>query len=294
MDIQSYLIRIFKGSFFTKKEQIDMAEEIESHLISSKERYVHEGYTEEEAVQRALQSFGEPNIIRNQLTKELFGLSSRTIIYFVYVGAILFLCSLIGGLILNSFKVHNRIIELFPILLMTFTALSCSLLFTRKNSDRWCLLSIPLLFGIGYLQAYFDLFSNIALRSIDSFQLFENLFFSGALDYDGRSSFIFLGGVALSMQAVLIYAISKNVYISILPFIFSILYTLSHIIIFSLYYLFFEDSFISHVTLSFQAFFLGNTQRIADIAFKLFLSIVIYLFLRLIKKRETKQAIKAV
>ncbi|WP_366291402.1 permease prefix domain 1-containing protein [Paenibacillus sp. AN1007] len=188
MDIQSYLDQVFKRTFLSKRERTDLAEEMAAHLHSSKEHYMNEGCTDEQAATKAIASFGDSITIRTKLTQATYGLSSKLILRFITISFLLYLSSLFTGIILHYYDVHNRAIELFPVVFITLCAMSSALLLTRKNTDRWCLLSVPILFGLGYLQAYLGLFKN-RLGGADSFTLFENLFFSGAYDFSGRSSF---------------------------------------------------------------------------------------------------------
>ncbi|MCK6077074.1 permease prefix domain 1-containing protein [Paenibacillus silvae] len=292
MDIQSYLDQVFKKSFLSRRERSDLAEEMTAHLHSSKEHHMNEGCTEEQATTKAIASFGDPISIRTKLTQETYGLSSKLILQFITISLILYLSSLFTGVALHYYDVHNRVIELFPIAFITLCALSSALLLTRKNIDRWCLLSVPILFGLGYLQAYLGLFKNM-FGGLDSFTLFENLFFSGAYDFSGRSSFMLIGGLILAVQTLILFVISKNIYISLMPFAFSILYTVSHMVIFGSYYLFFGDHFSSSVTNGYNVFAAGNIQRLSDIGVKLVMCLVLFFTLSSLKKLIFKSKLQA-
>ncbi|WP_342553898.1 permease prefix domain 1-containing protein [Paenibacillus sp. FSL R7-0652] len=292
MDIQSYLDQVFKKSFLSKRERSDLAEEMATHLHSSKEHHINEGCTEEEATTKAIASFGDPINIRTKLTQETYGLSSKLILQFIIMSLILYLSSLFTGVALHYYDVHNSVIELFPVAFITLCALSSALLLTRKNTDRWCLLSVPILFGLGYLQAYLGLFKN-RLGGADSFTLFENLFFSGAYDFSERSSFMFIGGLILAVQTLILFIFSKNIYISLMPFVFSILYTVSHMVVFGSYYMFFGDGFSSSVTNGYSVFAIGNIQRLSDIGVKLGMCLVLFFTLSSVKKLILKSKLQA-
>lgn len=292
MDIQSYLEQVFKKSFLSRRERKDLAEEMAAHLHSSKEHYMNEGCTDEQAATKAIASFGDPISIRTQLTQETYGLSSKLILQFIIISSILYMSSLFTGLVLYHYDVHNRVIELFPVVFITLCAMSSALLLTRKNTDRWCLISVPILFGLGYLQAYLGLFKNM-FGGIDSFTLFENLFFSGASDFSGRDSFMLIGGLILTAQTLILFIISKNIYISLMPFAFSILYTVSHMVIFGSYYLFFGDHFSSSVTNGYNIFAAGNIQRLSDIGVKLCMCLVLFFTLSSLKKLIFKSKLQA-
>ncbi|PAF29406.1 permease prefix domain 1-containing protein [Paenibacillus sp. 7516] len=293
MDIQLYLNRVFKNSFLSNKERADWAEEMAAHIHSSKEHYINEGYSSDQATKKALESFGDPISIRSKLTKETFGLSSKVILSLLCTSGFLFIGSLVLGLVANHYGFHNKLIEIFPIILITICALSGALLITRRNVDRWSLLSIPTLFALGYLQAYFGVFKNL-LSKLDSFNLFEHLFFSGAYDFSDRSGFMLIGGCILSVQTLILFVISKNIYISIMPFFFSVMYTMSHMLIFGMYYIFFSDKFNSQVTSGYSIFFAGNVQRFTDIGIKLGMCIVLFFILCAIKKITMKRTVEAV
>lgn len=292
MDIQSYLDQVFKKSFLSKRERSDLAEEMAAHLHSSKEHHINEGCTEEQATTKAIASFGDPISIRTRLTQETYGLSSKLILQFIIMSFILYFSSLFAGLVLHYYDVHNRVIELFPVVFITICALSSALLLTRKNTDRWCLLSVPILFGLGYLQAYLSLFKN-RFGGLDSFTIFESLFFSGAYDFSGRNSFMLIGGLILAVQTLILFVVSKNIYISLMPFAFSILYTVSHMVIFGSYYLFFGDHFSSSVTNGYNVFATGNIQRLSDICVKLAMCLVLFFTLSSLKKLIFKSKLQA-
>lgn len=211
MDIQSYLDQVFKKSFLSKRERSDLAEEMATHLHSSKEHHINEGCTEEEATTKAIASFGDPINIRTKLTQETYGLSSKLILQFIIMSLILYLSSLFTGVALHYYDVHNSVIELFPVAFITLCALSSALLLTRKNTDRWCLLSVPILFGLGYLQAYLGLFKN-RLGGADSFTLFENLFFSGAYDFSERRLHVYWWSDPSSSNTHFVYFQQKYLY----------------------------------------------------------------------------------
>ncbi|SDL73595.1 hypothetical protein SAMN05428961_106319 [Paenibacillus sp. OK060] len=293
MDIQSYLNQVFRNSFLSKKERTDLTEEMAAHLNSSKERYINEGCSSDQATKKALESFGNPISIREKLTKETFGLSSSVILGLICISGFLFVSSLILGIIANHYGIHNRVIELFPVLFITICAICGALLLTRRNIDRLCLVSVPFLFGLGYLQAYLGLFKNM-LGGIESFNLFENLFFSGAYDFSGRSSFMLIGGFIITLQTIAIFILSKNIYISVMPFLFSVMYTISHMLVIGMYYLFLSNGFISQVTNGYNVFVAGNIQRLTDIGIKLGMCIVLFLILNTIKKIIAKRTMETV
>ncbi|MGG0823862.1 permease prefix domain 1-containing protein [Paenibacillus turicensis] len=294
MDFRSYLEQIFKRSLLSKQERVDMSEEMAAHLYLSKDHYINRGYSDENATKKALESFGDPISIRKNLTQQTFGFSSNIIIRLIYSSGLLFIFSILFALVARYYNVHNRIIELFPIVLITVHALSIGLLFTRKNVDRWCLLTTPFLFGMGYLQAYSDPFYKLLekMTGIDSFAMFQKLFFSGTYDYAGRISFMFIGGYFLLFHCLIIFLLSRNIYISIMPFILSIVYTLSHMVIIGSYYKFFGEDFNSKVTRGYRIFIKGNYQRFTDIIIKLAFCILLFFVLTLIKKYRFRKKIR--
>lgn len=143
--------------------------------------------------------------------------------------------------------------------------LSACIVFTRKHVDRLCLLFVPLLFTLGYLQAYFHVMYHYWGEGF-TFTLFEKLFFSGVHHSSDGVEFTLFGALFMVAQALVIFVISKNRYISLLPFVFSALYALVHMPMFSLYYAFFtSDRFSSSVTQGYGVFMEGNVQRLMEI-----------------------------
>lgn len=124
---------------------------------------------------------------------------------------------------------------------------------------------MPLLFTLGYLQAYFHVMYHYWGEGF-TFTLFEKLFFSGVHHSSDGVEFTLFGALFMVAQALVIFVISKNRYISLLPFVFSSLYALVHMLMFSLYYAFFtSDQFSSSVTQGYGVFMEGNVQRLMEI-----------------------------
>ncbi|WP_145321092.1 permease prefix domain 1-containing protein [Paenibacillus xylanexedens] len=278
--IEQYLDKVLRFTFLTKREKAEWREEMAAHLHSSVDYLKREGLSEVEAIESSIQQFGSISELRRTITKETYGFNMKTIIGYALAGLILFIVSLVGGLIANQYVVHNRYIELIPILWITVCALIACLVFTRKRVDRLCLLSVPLFFTLGYLQAYFQVMYYYWGEGF-TFNMFEKLFFSGVFHTSGGIEFTLIAAVFLAAQALIIFVISKNKYISILPFVFSILYTFVHMLMFSLYYACFgSDQFSSSVTQGYSVFLEGNVQRVMEMGMNLAMAALLFVLFK--------------
>ncbi|NEU62833.1 permease prefix domain 1-containing protein [Paenibacillus sp. ALJ109b] len=287
--IERYLDQVLRNTFLTKREKSEWREEMAAHLHSSTDHYRSQGYSEEQAIERSIQRFGSISELRRTVTKETYGFNMRTIIGCALASFILFIVTLVGGLAANQYGVHNRYIEIMPIVLITVSALSICICLTRKRVDRLCLLSLPLLFALGYLQAYFQIFVDYWGEGL-SFTMFEKLFFSGSYDISGRVEVMLIGDLFLFTQTLIIFAISKNRYISILPFVFSTMYTLVHMMMFTLYYTFFtSEQFSSSVTQGYGVFMNGNVQRWMEMGLNLVMGALVLVLLMLWGKWSGKR-----
>jgi hypothetical protein len=292
--ITLFLNRILRHSFLSKREKAEWIEEMSAHLHTSIEHFKTQGFSGDQAIKKSFEQFGSPFELRDKLTKETYGFKSKTILLIASLSFIFFVGSLIGGLVLNWFGIHNRYIEISPVLFITLSVLGMSLFLTRKRMDRICLMFTSLLFAVGYLQAYFHFLVN-SFGDRFAFVMFENLFFSGAYDYSNRFNLMWIGSLFLIGQSIILYLISKNRYISLLPSALSIVYTVTYMIIFKLYYVFFLSAhFMSAVSFGYDRFALGNTQRFIDIALKLVVLIILFVTFNVMEKRMLNQKRKAV
>jgi len=274
--MSQYVSQILKGSYLRRKEQNEWREEMLAHLHASVHDLQQQGVDREQAVTQSIERFGTPEQLRKQLTQETFGITSTWIIRLALISLLYALSSLIGGLLLNQYGVHNRYIELSPILGITGAGISLSLLLTRKRMDRIVAVLAPILFLIGTLQAYFRLF----IYSTDRTEvvLFKNLFFSGV--YDARSASLNWELASVSSMfvcgyALILYLISKNKFVSLLPFVWSIIFAISHMSVIQSYFLFFPK-IISPVVSSYTHFVGGTYSRLFDIAMKIMIMLVLY------------------
>ncbi|MDT9721033.1 permease prefix domain 1-containing protein [Paenibacillus sp. ClWae2A] len=273
--IEQYLDQVLRFTFLTKREKSEWREEMAAHLYSSVDHLKRQGLGETEAIERSIQQFGSISELRKTVTKETYGFNMKMIFGCALAGLLLFIVTLAGGLIANRYGVHNRYIELMPIFWITVCALGACLVFTRKRVDRFCLLSVPLLFTLGYLQAYFQVMYHYWGEGL-TFNMFEKLFFSGVLHTSGGLKSTLIASMFLSAQALGMFAISKNKYISILPFAFSIMYTFVHMLMFSLYYVFFaSEQFSSAVTQGYSVFQDGNMQRVLEMGMSLTMAVAL-------------------
>ncbi|MNY44586.1 hypothetical protein D3C86_1796240 [compost metagenome] len=124
----------------------------------------------------------------------------------------------------------------------------------------------------------------------DQFDLtmFENLFFSGVYDsIGGLTNFSFglmgLGSIFLMIQTLILYLISRNKHIALLPFGLSIVLTVTHMAIFRLYVLI-GSSIPSPVYFGYERFAEGDSARVLDIAFKLLVSLLLFMVIAMIEK----------
>ncbi|OXM15662.1 permease prefix domain 1-containing protein [Paenibacillus herberti] len=283
--VRHYIDRILKQSYLTKREKKLYAEEMETHLHCTVEELLKQGFSSEEAVDKSIRQFGSTEELNDELTKETYGYSGKSIRKASIGLFLLLLCSTTGGLFLSKFGVHNRYVEILPIFFMMMLFLCLSLLLTRKNVDRICLASVPLLFVGGYLQAYFQVFVHAFEGQGFEFTLFQNLFFSGVYDTTGGlSDFSFevmgVGSIGLVIQSIILYSICENRSIALLPFGLSIVLTLLHMVTFRLYALI-GSSINSPVYFGYERLAQGDPARIVDIALKSFVCLLIFIVIGL-------------
>jgi len=292
--MSQYVNQILKGSFLRQKEKDELREEMLAHLHASVHDLEQQGVEHEQAVTQSIERFGTPEQLRKQLTKETFGLTSTWIIRLAAISLLCALLSLIGGVLLNQFGVHNRYIELSPSVGITGAGLSLSLLLTRKRMDRIVVVLAPVLFWIGYLQAYFKLF----IYSTEKIEivLFKNLFFSGA--YDGKNTSLYWELASVSSMfligfALILYLISKNKVVSVLPFAWSIIFAISYMSVIQSYFLFFPK-IISPVVSSYAHFMGGTDSRLLDMVMKLIIMLGVFMVFvameTLIRHRKRRMA----
>ncbi|MGO4699372.1 permease prefix domain 1-containing protein [Paenibacillus sp. 2TAB26] len=294
--VRHYIESILERSYFTKREKRQSAEEMEAHLHCSIQELLEQGFNPEEAIDRSLRQFGSPEELNYRLTKETYGYSGKSIREAGRGLVLLFFCSTAGGLLLSRFGVHNRYIELLPVACVVVLLLCLSLLLTRKNVDRVCLVSVPLLFVSGYLQAYFQVLVHTFVGQ--EFTLFQNLFFSGVFDTTGGlSNFSFVlmgvGSICLAIQSFVLYAICHNRYIALLPFGLSIILTLMHMVTFRLYALI-GSSIRSPVYYGYERFTHGDPGRIVDIALKLSVCLLLFIVFRLFDHYVSQRKVRTV
>jgi hypothetical protein len=222
--LKQYLNRIMKFSFLSKHEKVELKEEMESHLNSSIQLLQQDGFNRNDAIQQAMNNFGNPAQIRKQLTREIYGLSIKTIT----ILSVLFLSFFI-------FIYHMNTGLLSPTLMLAAFIGIVSLLKTRKQIDR---VLIPIAFSpfiLVYLSNVFFPHEKFVwyLSFIVSFWFPMNFF----------------GVIFLTIFGLVLFIFSKNKYIAILPLLFSIAmnlcFLLRHTFIY-IYLSFTDPSIISH------------------------------------------------
>jgi glycopeptide antibiotics resistance protein len=67
-EFNNYINSILSGTTTDSKKRGDIADEVEDHLKLLKQEYIDKGYTEEEAIEMAMKSFGEVKDLRNKYT----------------------------------------------------------------------------------------------------------------------------------------------------------------------------------------------------------------------------------
>ncbi|OCT15822.1 hypothetical protein A8709_09335 [Paenibacillus pectinilyticus] len=275
--ISALLNDILRQSFLSKREKAEWAEEMNAHLLDTVEDLRNKGFSEEQAITIAMKRFGAADEIRERLTTNMYGFKSKSILAFGLAGAILMLISLIGGLVLHRYGIYSRLSELLPIVFGTIMVMSFGLFFTRKGLDRLCLLVTPLLFVMGYMQVYLEFLVHSFGKYFD-FLMFERLFFSGVYDQQYDSTFIWhsfnfsliwIGNGFIAGYAIIIYVICRNRRVAIMPFVWSMVYTLLHMGGIGAFYFYVREQFNSSVTSSYVFFTQGNQYRLLDIGFNL-------------------------
>ncbi|MFD0712792.1 permease prefix domain 1-containing protein [Paenibacillus sp. GCM10027626] len=277
--ISHYVRSILQGSFLRKQEKQELKEEMEAHLHSSIDDLQQMGMTKEEAVKRAIERFGEPDKLRQQVTKETFGLSGDMIMKIAGISLLFALLTFLSGLILNKYGIHNRYIELAPIVGIGAMVMTLSLTLTRKRIDRICLIVSPIFFVVGFLQSYFKFL--VYRRDGFEFMLFE-FHFSSVL-YDKNYGSITFSSLILIGFVFILYLVSRNKYVALMPLAWSIVFTLTHAIVIQTY-LFFYSRLTSPVVSSYAHVLSGNSKRVLDIVLKVAIITILFALFVCIEK----------
>jgi hypothetical protein len=143
-EVETYLNRILKHSFLTRREQAEWKEEMRSHIECSIEDLTSSGYGYVEAERITLRNFGEPNMLRSNLTRQTYGLCVKKIFLLSLGFLLIFLCSFIPSILVD----HTS--PLSPSLPLTGLIGALFLLKTRKRLDRYGIGIALLPFGLIY------------------------------------------------------------------------------------------------------------------------------------------------
>lgn len=202
--VQMLLNQILRNSLLSKSEKKEWMEEMQTHFDSSINSLEEQGYSKEEAIKKAIINFGDPIQIRKQLTKDMYGFTSGTILIWASFFLVMFVYS--------SFLLPDTLSLFESIFLACFIG-TILLIKTRKKIDRVLLPVAYLPFFIAILASYFVPKLGWYLAFISNFWFPMNLF---------GATFLLIFGISL-------YLISKNLYIASLPLLYSIFSNLWHI-----------------------------------------------------------------
>lgn len=87
--VDQYLERVLKQTQSQKDEREEVREELRSHLLEAKNDYMAEGFTDEEAEQKALSDFGEARTIGKNLQEAMYPFQ-RGLLYILGIALIIY------------------------------------------------------------------------------------------------------------------------------------------------------------------------------------------------------------
>ncbi|WP_426453109.1 permease prefix domain 1-containing protein [Paenibacillus sp. S-38] len=148
--IDRYLLSILRGTFLRREEKAEWREEMRTHIACSVEELEAEGLGREDALERTLRQFGDPRMLRRELTRQTYGASLDVLLPV----SVLFL-GWYAYAVVEELQVHY-LGRGIGVVSLTLLAGMLSLLLTRKTADRWAvmltLLPFGLVFGLQKLQ----------------------------------------------------------------------------------------------------------------------------------------------
>lgn len=267
--VRQFLEQILQYSFLSKREKAEWQEEMESHINSSafslKEK---EGMGEEEAVKKAITKFGDPEQLRKQITKEMFGLDIKLIGIISACFLILFIFSAIA---LPSLRV------LSPSLMLALLLGVVTLIKTRKRIDR---ILIPVAFT-PFIIAYL---TNI-LFPHETF----NWYLSFSITYWYPMNLF--GAIFLALFGLGLYFVSRNQFISLLPLIFSVCYNVWHLVRHSIKFLYWSATD-SPIIAKFGFGFLSTTadKQLIDLLIRLLMIVFLITIIQVFNRYVIRKA----
>ncbi|AFH61793.1 permease prefix domain 1-containing protein [Paenibacillus caseinilyticus] len=176
-----YLNRILRGTFLTGKEKAEWKAEMRTHIDCSVEELEEEGLGREDALERTLRQFGDPGMLRRDLTRQTYGISVDVILQ---VSALLWAAFLFLYL-QSQFRLYEGRLVL-PLIPLTLQAAVLFMLTTRNRADRFGLLGAVLPYillhvclAIGFPEAvrWYDAVMNGYTPDWRSYQLFLSMMF---------------------------------------------------------------------------------------------------------------------
>ncbi|AFH61795.1 permease prefix domain 1-containing protein [Paenibacillus caseinilyticus] len=137
-----YLKEVLRVTFLRREEKAEWREEMRTHIDCSVEEQVSDGFSREDALELTLRQFGDPGMLRRDLTRQTYGVSIDVLLPV----SVLFL-GWYAYAVAEELQVHfsGQGIGVVPLTLLAGTL---SLLLTRKTADRWAVLLTLLPFGL--------------------------------------------------------------------------------------------------------------------------------------------------
>ncbi|MCZ8523914.1 MULTISPECIES: permease prefix domain 1-containing protein [Paenibacillus] len=202
-----YLNRILRGTFLTAGEKAEWKAEMRTHIDCTVEELAAEGATGDEALERTLRQFGDPRMLRRDLTRQTYGASVDVILQV----SLLLLASFVACYLQNQFRLYDDTLVL-PLIPLTLLAPVLFLLATRSRIDRIGLLAALLPYGFLHVC--------LAIGLPEAVQWFGSMMSSYAPDW--RSYQVFLA--LMFLWGLLLLKMTKNIGVSALPLFLALLY----------------------------------------------------------------------
>ncbi|WP_426453105.1 permease prefix domain 1-containing protein [Paenibacillus sp. S-38] len=202
-----YLNRILRGTFLTGKEKAEWKAEMQTHIDCAVEELEAEGHGREEALERTLRQFGDPGMLRRDLTRQTYGVSMDVVLH---VSALLWATFLFLYL-QNQFRLYDGRLVL-PLIPLTLLAAVLFMLTTRNRADRFGLL--------GAVLPYAFLHVCLAIGIPEAVRWYGAVMNNYTSDW--RSYQLFLA--MMFLWGLVLLNVTKNTGVSALPLVLAFLY----------------------------------------------------------------------
>ncbi|TSB46123.1 permease prefix domain 1-containing protein [Alkalicoccobacillus porphyridii] len=134
-DIKSYVHSIVKQTDCTKEDYDDLFEELFGHVTMIRDEYVDEGYSLEEATDKAMKRFGQEAIIGNELQQSMFPYRRELLYVLGLAGFLLTVGMYVSMLLTEQVALHIELIA--GMISHSFILFFAMNTIFRVNRRRW-------------------------------------------------------------------------------------------------------------------------------------------------------------